>query len=69
MTSLTPDIAPIRLLQTVGITTAALLGGMNFTISLIEIPAIMLSPPSLAVNQWAQTYAIGSKVGPGVTAL
>lgn len=67
MTSLTPNIAPIRLLQTVGITTAAMLGGMNFAISLIGIPCTMMAPPSLAAKQWASTYAIGSKIAPSIT--
>lgn len=69
MTTLTPNMAPIRLLQTVGITTAALIGGMNFTISCFSIPAIMLSPPSLALKQWAQIYSLGSKVAPGISLL
>lgn len=69
MTSLTPNIAPIRLLQTVGITSAALLGGMGFACSLIGIPTIMMAPPSLAVKQWAQTNSIESKIAPAISIL
>lgn len=65
MAALNP--APIRLAQTIGITTAGILGGMNLTISLYQIPSLLLAPASLALRQFEQIYTLGKKVGPSLS--
>ena len=60
----TTRLPPIRLLQTVGITSAAIVGGMTASLSFYTIPAILLSPIPIALRQWVQMFNLGKKVGP-----
>lgn len=59
----TTRLPPIRLLQTVGITSAAMLGSMTASISFFTIPALLLSPTAVALRQWVQMYKLGKMVG------
>lgn len=58
-------VPPIRAIQAIGITSAAILGGMNITLSFFSIPACLLAPTPVALKQFAQIYNLGKKVGPG----
>lgn len=58
---------PIRLAQTIGITTAGILGGMNLTLSAYQIPTLLLSPAALALRQFDQVYTLGKKAGPSLS--
>ena len=60
----TTRLPPIRLLQTLGITSAAILGSMTLTLSFFDIPAMLLVPTPLALRQWSQMFNLGKKVGP-----
>lgn len=60
----TTRLPPIRLLQTVGITSAAILGSMTLTMSFFDVPAMLLSPTPLALRQWSHMFNLGKKVEP-----
>ncbi|KAH7323669.1 hypothetical protein BKA65DRAFT_598236 [Rhexocercosporidium sp. MPI-PUGE-AT-0058] len=57
---------PIRLAQTLGITTSLLLAGSTLSTSLTTIPRLLESPPTLLLQQWGHMYDVGRKTGPPV---
>lgn len=57
---------PYRALQTIGLTSAAILAGQNFTLTFYAIPAVLLAPTDLAVTQYARIFNLGKKLGPAL---
>ncbi|KAL2062820.1 hypothetical protein VTL71DRAFT_5892 [Oculimacula yallundae] len=55
---------PIRLAQTLGITTSLILAGSTLSTSMVTIPRILESPPNLLIQQWGHMYDVGKKTGP-----
>jgi len=50
---------PIRIAQTVGITTVSALAGMTFSFSAFVVPRILESPSPLLLRQWNHTFRAG----------
>ncbi|KAF2503208.1 hypothetical protein BU16DRAFT_521802 [Lophium mytilinum] len=55
--------------QTVGITSAAFLSGMNAFISVGVVPSLMRAPAGLAASQFKYQYDLGKKLGPALALL
>jgi hypothetical protein len=55
---------PIRLAQTLGITTSLIFAGANASLSIFLIPRILESPTPLLLKQWNHTYERGKAIGP-----
>ncbi|KAH6707719.1 hypothetical protein BKA61DRAFT_558269 [Leptodontidium sp. MPI-SDFR-AT-0119] len=60
---------PIRLAQTLGITTSLILAGSTLSTSLTTVPRLLESPPTLLLQQWSHMYAVGKKTGPPISFL
>ncbi|KAK0117651.1 hypothetical protein ONS95_011983 [Cadophora gregata] len=60
---------PIRVAQTLGITSSLMLSGLTISTSLTTIPRLLESPPSLLLQQWGNMYKRGAKIGPPVSLL
>lgn len=58
------DNLPIRVTQTLGLTTSLLLAGSNITLSTFLIPRLLESPPPLLLKQWLHTYNLGKMTAP-----
>lgn len=54
----------IKVTQTLGITTAAVLSGAIASLSYKAMPGLLLAPGSLAVQQWQTMYARGVRTAP-----
>jgi hypothetical protein len=54
---------PIRLAQTLGITTSLIFAGVNASLSIFLIPRILESPTPLLLKQWSRMYEAGKAVG------
>ncbi|KAK2626769.1 hypothetical protein QTJ16_003944 [Diplocarpon rosae] len=67
MTSINP--LPIRLAQTVGITSSLVLAGMTLSTSITTVPRLLESPPSLLLQQWGHMYNAGKRTGPPISIL
>ncbi|KAI9801863.1 MAG: hypothetical protein M1833_002177 [Piccolia ochrophora] len=59
----------IRVAQTVGITSSALIAGSLMSISLIGVPAIMEAPGPLLLHQWHAMYTRGKNNMPKIAAV
>merc|ERR1712000_541897 len=57
---------PIRLAQTLGITSSLILSGMTLSTSLTTVPRLLESPPTLLLQQWGHMYDRGRKTGPPI---
>ena len=60
---------PVRIAQTLGITSSALIAGSVLTISVSLVPRILESPSPLLLRQWSRTYNNGKKTVPPIAAL
>lgn len=60
---------PLRLLQTLGLTTTALLAGTSASFSLYTIPRLLESPPPTLLKQFKRLYAAGHASMPPATIL
>merc|ERR1711939_611610 len=60
---------PIRLAQTLGITSSLILSGMTLSTSLTTVPRLLESPPTLLLQQWGHMYDRGRKTGPPIALL
>jgi len=60
---------PIRLAQTIGITTSSILGGFVASASFQLVPRLLESPTPLLLKQWGNAYNIGKKNAPPFAAL
>ncbi|KAH0538996.1 hypothetical protein FGG08_004445 [Glutinoglossum americanum] len=60
------DINYIRVAQTLGITSSAVLAGSLFSISFSTVPSLLLAPAPLLQQQWEAIYQHGKTVGPRV---
>ncbi|TVY22928.1 Noranthrone monooxygenase [Lachnellula hyalina] len=60
---------PIRLAQTMGLTTAGLLAGANISFSLIALPRILESPTPLLIQQWKNMFESGKFFMPPIALL
>ncbi|KAH7380917.1 hypothetical protein BKA64DRAFT_749649 [Cadophora sp. MPI-SDFR-AT-0126] len=60
---------PIRLAQTLGITSSLILSGMTLSTSLTTVPRLLESPPSLLLQQWGHMYDRGKKTGSPIALL
>ncbi|TVY46341.1 Noranthrone monooxygenase, partial [Lachnellula occidentalis] len=60
---------PIRLAQTLGLTTAGLLAGANISFSLIALPRILESPTPLLIQQWKHLFTSGRATLPPMALL
>ncbi|PVH83182.1 hypothetical protein DL98DRAFT_652755 [Cadophora sp. DSE1049] len=63
------SILPIRLAQTLGITSSLILSGMTLSTSLNTVPRLLESPPSLLLQQWGHMYDRGKRTGPPIALL
>jgi hypothetical protein len=54
---------PIRLAQTLGITTSLIFGGVIASLSIFVLPRILESPTPLLVKQWSRMYEAGKAAG------
>ncbi|KAI9884883.1 MAG: hypothetical protein M1823_003324 [Watsoniomyces obsoletus] len=54
----------IRVAQTLGITTSAILSGAIAWTSYAFVPALLQAPPSTLVQQWQQVYDTGKATAP-----
>ncbi|KAH8666003.1 hypothetical protein BGZ60DRAFT_410376 [Tricladium varicosporioides] len=66
MSTLTPNPLPLRLAQTLGLTTTAIFSGVSIALSTILVPRILESPAPLLVRQWGNMFARMKIVAPGV---
>ncbi|KAE8453669.1 hypothetical protein EG329_009180 [Mollisiaceae sp. DMI_Dod_QoI] len=55
---------PIRLAQTLGLTSSLILAGQTLTLSTFLIPRLLDSPTPLMLRQWNTMYQTGKKQGP-----
>ena len=60
---------PIRVAQTLGLTTSLLLGGANLALSVHLIPRLLESPTPLLVRQWHAAYLLGKRTFPPLALL
>lgn len=60
---------PIRLAQTVGITTSSLLAGASLTMSFMMVPRLLESPTPLLLKQWNGMFQAGKVSAPPVAAV
>ena len=60
---------PIRLAQTIGITTSSILGGYVASASFALVPRLLESPTPLMLKQWGNAYNTGKKNAPPFAAL
>jgi len=63
------DSLPIRLTQTLGLTTSLLLGGSTITLSTFLIPRLLESPSPLLLKQWLHTFTLGKRTNPPIAIL
>jgi len=63
------DLAQIRAVQAVGLTTSAFLGGAILAISYAAIPPLYSAPSPLSAKQWRVLYLKGVVVAPPFAAL
>ncbi|EKD15970.1 uncharacterized protein L3040_003405 [Drepanopeziza brunnea f. sp. 'multigermtubi'] len=68
-TTSNPLPLPIRLAQTLGITTSLVLAGTSLSTSTTTIPRLLESPPALLLQQWRHMYAAGRATAPPVAAV
>lgn len=54
-------------LQTLAVTGAGILTGMNITLSCLMVPRLLELPTPLLLQAWKRTYLLGAKVGPGLS--
>ncbi|TVY14581.1 Anthrone oxygenase [Lachnellula arida] len=69
MADLVQTQLPIRLAQTMGLTTAGLLAGASFSFSLVALPRILESPTPLLLQQWKNLYTSGKSFMPPLALL
>ncbi|KAF8867354.1 hypothetical protein BDZ45DRAFT_638860 [Acephala macrosclerotiorum] len=55
---------PIRLAQTLGLTSSLILAGQTITLSTFLIPRLLDSPTPLMLKQWNNMFQIGRLTGP-----
>jgi hypothetical protein len=55
---------PIRLVQTIGITTSSILAGSVASASFALVPRLLESPTPLLLKQWGNAYNAGKKNAP-----
>jgi hypothetical protein len=55
----TESFIPLRITQTIGLTTTAVLAGTNLSLSFYLIPRILESPTPLLLRQWRAAYESG----------
>jgi hypothetical protein len=60
---------PIRIAQTLGITTSALLAGNTLSLSFFTIPRFLESPTPLMLRQWKAMFLAGKVLSPPAAAL
>ncbi|CZT07892.1 uncharacterized protein RAG0_13178 [Rhynchosporium agropyri] len=60
---------PIRLAQTLGITSSLVLAGQTLSTSFVTAPRLLESPASLLLRQWGNMYDVGKKTGPTISAI
>jgi hypothetical protein len=60
---------PIRLAQTIGITTSALVAGFVASASFTLVPRLLESPTPLLLKQWGNAHKAGRKNAPPFVAL
>jgi len=60
---------PIRLAQTLGLTTSLLLGGANLALSILLVPRLLESPTPLLLRQWHAAYLLGKRSFPPLALL
>lgn len=65
MAALTPNSA--RVLQTIGLTTTAILAGMSASFSLYTVPRLLESPTPLLLKQFKHMFAAGHDTVPAGT--
>lgn len=60
---------PIRVAQTIGLTTASTIAGVSFAISALLVPRILESPTPLLLQQWKHSFVAGKKSLPPLAGL
>jgi hypothetical protein len=60
---------PLRLIQTIGITTAGILSGGSLSLSFLVIPRLLESPAPVLLSQWRSSFLITKKIFPLATLL
>jgi hypothetical protein len=63
------DPLPIRLAQTLGLSTSLLLSGGVLTTSIYLVPRLLESPSPLLLRQWLHTYNLGKRTAPPMAIL
>lgn len=61
---MTDSPLPIRLAQTLGLTTSLILGGANLALSIQLVPRLLDSPTPLLLRQWHAAYLQGKRAFP-----
>jgi hypothetical protein len=62
-------IIPIRLAQTIGLTTTAAAAGLSFSASAWVVPRILESPSPLLLRQWKHAFEAGKATMPPLSAV
>ncbi|CAG8972555.1 hypothetical protein HYALB_00011405 [Hymenoscyphus albidus] len=60
---------PIRLAQTLGLTTQGIVAGLSLSYSIIAVPRLLESPTPLMLKQWAAMYNTGKLFMPPLSLL
>ncbi|CZR61030.1 uncharacterized protein PAC_10926 [Phialocephala subalpina] len=60
---------PIRLAQTLGLSSSLILAGQTITLSTFLIPRLLDSPTPLMLKQWNTMFQVGRKAGPQLALL